>query len=362
MKILHALPSLSGGGAERQLRYLAEEQVRAGHDVAVAYHDDGPAGAKARPEGVALHRLRARSNYDPALLWQVWRLIRTTRPDVVHTWILQMDVLAGGAALLARTPWVCREPVSGAMYGEAWKHSLRRGLVARADAIVANSAAGEAHWAERSPRGSCHTIRNALPLDAIDATEPSSRDALDVAEGRGLVLYAGRMEQQQKNVRGLLAGLERVVAETDATALVCGEGPLRAEAEERVAAAGLAERIRITGWVDDVWSVMKAADVFVSVAYFEGQPNTVMEAMACGCPLVVSDIPMHREFLDGSSALFVDPDDPRALAAAIADCLADPAAARGRAEAAKAISAAWSVAEMARAYERVYEASLALRR
>ncbi len=54
-----------------------------------------------------------------------------------------------------------------------------------------------------------------------------------------------------------------------------------------------------------VWALMKKASVFVSLSAYEGCPNTVMEAMACGCPIIVSDIPEHREILDEQSALFV---------------------------------------------------------
>jgi glycosyltransferase involved in cell wall biosynthesis len=103
---------------------------------------------------------------------------------------------------------------------------------------------------------------------------------------------------------------------------------------------------------------MKSAAVFVSVSYVEGQPNTVMEAMACGCPLVVSDIPMHRDLLDERSALLVDPRDPHAIADAIGACLDDPGAARTRADEARRRAAAFSVSAMAERYERLYRACL----
>ena len=57
--------------------------------------------------------------------------------------------------------------------------------------------------------------------------------------------------------------------------------------------------------MDTVWPLLKMSNVFVSTSSFEGQPNAVLEAMACGCPLVVSDIPAHREFLGADTAAIV---------------------------------------------------------
>ncbi|HMA54166.1 MAG TPA: glycosyltransferase, partial [Acidobacteriota bacterium] len=93
MRILHLIPKLSAGGAERQLSYLASELARGGHEVHIGYSREGPE----RPDliGVVLHRLESRSNYSPLLLRQLVRLIRSVKPDVVQTWILQMDILGG---------------------------------------------------------------------------------------------------------------------------------------------------------------------------------------------------------------------------------------------------------------------------
>jgi glycosyltransferase involved in cell wall biosynthesis len=104
-----------------------------------------------------------------------------------------------------------------------------------------------------------------------------------------------------------------------------------------------------------VWALMKKAAVFVSLSAYEGCPNSVMEAMACGCPLVLSDIPAHREILDESLTLFVDPINVQVVAAAIAQTLDDQDASKGRAFIAKQKSKRWSVEKAARDYEKVYE-------
>ncbi len=79
--------------------------------------------------------------------------------------------------------------------------------------------------------------------------------------------------------------------------------------------------IRIVGYSNNLWAWMKRASVFVSPSYFEGNPTTVLEAMAVGCPLVVSRIPEHEEILDSASAVFCNPDSAEDIARATKECL-----------------------------------------
>jgi glycosyltransferase involved in cell wall biosynthesis len=104
---------------------------------------------------------------------------------------------------------------------------------------------------------------------------------------------------------------------------------------------------------------MKRAAVMVSVSWLEGRPNVVTEAAAAGCPLVLSDIPAHREFLDDGAACYAPPDAPRAIAAAIERVLDDTAGSAARAARAKEIVSGWSICNIAARYLRVYEEILA---
>jgi glycosyltransferase involved in cell wall biosynthesis len=117
---------------------------------------------------------------------------------------------------------------------------------------------------------------------------------------------------------------------------------------------GIAHRVVFTGYVDNLWDLMKRADALVSLSRFEGCPNVVLEAMACGCPLIVSDIPAHREILDEHSALFVDLKDPDEAASAIRTTLFGGDAARRRASAARVRVAGRSIEGTARLYEQLY--------
>jgi glycosyltransferase involved in cell wall biosynthesis len=99
---------------------------------------------------------------------------------------------------------------------------------------------------------------------------------------------------------------------------------------------------------------MKRADAFAFMSKFEGCPNVVLEAMACGCPLVLSDIPAHREILDEGRAYFAHPDNQTAIAEAIKTTLLFGDAARARADAAQVAIAGRTTRAMAGRYEQLY--------
>jgi glycosyltransferase involved in cell wall biosynthesis len=345
MKILLCIPTLEYGGAERQLCYLAEELTRIGHEVHVALIRRGPHYERMIAAGATVHEIRTRGNHDPRLFINLVRLMRKLKPDVVQTCLMQMDVAAGAAALLTRTPWVLCELSAASSYPRGWKTSLRRILGKRASAIISNSRHGDAHW-DAVDLGRRYVIVNGVSFAEIDAVEAE-------IPNRKTVLFAGRMDGG-KNAGSLIDALSRIANDIDFEAVLCGDGPRRRELERIVADRGLTKRILFPGYVDNVWQRMKSAGVFVSLSRYEGCPNVVLEAMACGCPLVVSDIAAHREILDDDSALFVPCDDAAAAAEAIRKTLVSPEAAEARARTARTLAEPWSVERMARAYEAVY--------
>jgi glycosyltransferase involved in cell wall biosynthesis len=354
VRILHCIPHLTGGGAERQLAYLAEHSARAGHEVHIAYLTGGPAPTGLELAGVRLHPLAHKGTHDPLLVARLIRLVRRLRPDLVQTWLLQMDVLAGLAAFATHTPWVLREAISGAFWTKSVKSQLRRWVAMTADAVVSNSTGGDAYWQSQKPHHRRFVIGNAVAIEAVRAASPMSPTELGLSPDRPIIVSAGRLDEQ-KNLDVLIRALARVVAERPAYAVIFGEGPLRAPLEALIDRIGANGRILMPGFSTRLWSALKCAQVFVSISRYEGRPNVVLEAMACGLPLVVSDIPAHREILDAETALLVGHyEDPQAVADAVIAALSDRNSAAQRSERALARVLDAGVPRMAEAYERVY--------
>jgi glycosyltransferase involved in cell wall biosynthesis len=351
---------MAGGGAERQLTYLAGGLMQMGWDVQVAVIQGGPNLPRLNATGATIRRLHSFANYDPRILSQLVATITRVKPDIVQCWLLQMEVMGGLASLLTGTPWVFCERASEEAYPKNFKMWLRVKVGRLATAIVSNSQAGDRYWAARtSERVKRYVIPNCLPFTEITAAPPASLADIGITTGEPLLLIAGRMEPQ-KNFATLVRALRFVNASRPVQAVLCGDGSLRGAVERLVEENDLGNRVRIVGYVDNLWSLMKRADLTISVSWFEGSPNVVLEAMACGCPLVVSDIPTHRELLDENSAVLVDPRDPQHVADGIVEALNDPEGARKRARTAQDRVQRYSLSTVAKEYADLYQ-ELALR-
>lgn len=151
-------------------------------------------------------------------------------------------------------------------------------------------------------------IQNGVDLDRIDAR--IGANAPSACVGDFIVVTVGRLIDV-KNQRAIVQAFGRVSNVTDRLIIV-GEGERRSSLQSLIDASGLSGKVCLTGLIDrdDVYSYLKHADVFVSSSRVEGLPVAVLEAMACGCPVILSDIPPHREIAQGAQFIpLVAPDD-----------------------------------------------------
>jgi glycosyltransferase involved in cell wall biosynthesis len=330
LRVLHLIPTFGPGGAERQLAAIAPAMVNAGVECHIGYCDAGPNLAPLIDSDVFLHELKIKGHHDPRLLWALWRLIRKTKPDVVQTWLLQMDVLGGLAALCLKAPLVLSERSSELAYPSSWKNFVRSRIGFLASAIVANSKGGTDYWRNLGAKTPLHLIPNCVQpakasVIAMPEFPPESR----------LIVFAGRLSWE-KNVDLLGRALVRVVSSVpDTIALIFGVCPLAGELAEIIMKADMTERIRLMGYTDNLQTWMQIAEICISTSKFEGHPNVILEAAAAGCPLLISDIPAHREILDDSSASYFDTGSVDAVLAGILDALENPQTIRQKALKAK---------------------------
>ncbi len=355
-RVLQLIPTLGHGGAERQIGYLSRGLSSRGWQVVVASISGGPLRERLERSGARLVTIPARGSNDPMILARLIGLIREFEPAVVHTWLSMMDVFGGAAARITGIPWVISERSNRDAYRSGLKMRLRVWSARGAAAVISNSEGGDRYWADvlatACPR---FVIRNGIPIEEIDAARPADPAVLGLPSDVPLLLTVGRFDDG-KNESAVIDAFERVIDAEPAAGVLFGSGPRADDVKRRIAGQA---RIRAPGVATDVFGWMRRAQVFISMSRFEGMPNAVMEAMAAGCPLVVSDIAAHREILDARAALWVSPDDPGGAAEAIRSILGDPDSARQRAAIARERAREWSIEHLAAAHERVYDQVMA---
>ena len=198
-------------------------------------------------------------------------------------------------------------------------------------------------------------IPNGIPFDEILQTPKALLSSMQIDESNEIIIFAGSYYDRQKNLFNLLKALQQVLHERDkAVAIFFGDGPQKDDIINIKENYEVRNRIKIMDYTSELWSWFKVSNVFVSISNYEGKPNTVLEAVATKCPVVISDIPEHREILDEDSSCFVPVSDTKAIAAGIIKALSDPDEAQRKAENAYNKVKTWSTETVADKYIKFY--------
>ena len=163
---------------------------------------------------------------------------------------------------------------------------------------------------KRLVRDRWRVVQNGADIDRVDRAIAAAPVGME--DGRFTVLSVGRLDVV-KDPFVMLDAFARSVDRDDGARLIfIGGGRLGAELEARIDRAGLRDRVTVRGLIprEEVFVACAEADVFVSTSNGEGLPVAVLEAMAAGCPVILSDIPPHRELAEDAGFIpFVRPGD-----------------------------------------------------
>ncbi|MCI3269519.1 glycosyltransferase [Streptomyces cylindrosporus] len=327
-RVLHVTQPVDGGVA-RVVTDLARAQLAAGLHVTVACPESRLA-AGLRSLGADVRHWRATRSPGPTLVREVLRLTRLVdevRPDLVHAHSAKAG-LAGRLAVRGRIPTVFQphawsfEAVDGGMAAMALK--WERWGARWASRVVCVSEAERATGMRAGIAGRWAVVPNGIdPGRFHPAAVDTVRATLlpDVDPAAPLVVCVGRL-CRQKGQDVLLDAWYAVHDRVPRARLVLvGDGPDLPELRSRAP-----ESVVFAGSVPDAAPWYQAADLVVLPSRWEGMALAPLEAMACGRPVVVTDVDGARESLPPEVAprCLVPPDDPVALASAVAGLLLDP--------------------------------------
>lgn len=320
--------SLDRGGAERQIVDLAAGLARRGHSCALAVHKSVDAfGERLEMDGVLVQALGRMRKYDARILPDLLALYRGYRPDVVLAVEFNATLWGRLAAVMLGYPCAIAEHASKDRF-PASVIAANRALAPFTRATVACARAQVPRLVAAGSRaGSMVVINNGV--DVVEFSPDNAR----VEEFRAMagiprnafvigLVAAHRVEKRHDRFIRLVEDVRALG--TDAWGCMVGGGPLL-DANRRMAARSrAAERIVITGPIEDMPAAYNAMDVIVLVSDSETFPLSMLEAQACARVVVSMDVGgVCETFVPGETGILVGEGDEQAMAVAVTELAGD---------------------------------------
>jgi len=332
LRIVHLITDLSRGGAQTMLlRLLADMDRDRFHSTVVSLRGDGPTGAELRDIGIPVYTVDMSPTLPtPFAVFRLWRLLRRLKPDLLQTWLYHSDLfgwLAGRLAGLPHIVWNLRCAHMDERYYSG-RHGAVVSLLARLssspDAIIANSFAGRDLHQQRG----YHPKRWLVLPNGFDTglfrPMPEMRPALCRELGldpRSLLIgLVARDDPIKDHPTFLRAAALCARTLPDARFILVGAGMDQANTELNawIDDLDLHARVHLLGERADIPQVTAAFDIATCSSRSEGFPNVVGEAMACGVPMVATDVGDSARLI-GDAGLVVPAGDAAAFAGALAE-------------------------------------------
>lgn len=336
MRILIVLHDFSGGGTERVAVRLANEWARAGRVVHIFCGDErGPARALVDPR-VTVERAV------PALPRSAFSRIRLGlalaqaaarfRPDAIFA--------PGNFHMLALAAFSWRDRSGVTTFCKisnpliradrkgvrAWfRRRMLRALTGRIDLLIAMSPALRAEAVRLVDDARVEACWEPILAPGPAALAPS---ASDLAREPDLIVAVGRLEPQ-KNFSLAIEAMSHLARWSDARLVILGEGRERARLTALIDRLGLHQRVFLPGHVGDIRPWLGRASCVLMTSHYEGYPAALIEALACGAPVIVTRCsPALRDIVPHASATIEVESDPGAIVCALQAILRQQTSAR----------------------------------
>jgi glycosyltransferase involved in cell wall biosynthesis len=373
IRVLHIINSLDIGGNERFLLQLLERLPRDTFSQEVCVPNRGKDAtrdleAACRKLNTPIKVLRVGGNWDVSVLPRLVYVILKGRFDVVHTHLIYSQVYGRLAATLAGTRCIVSSEQNVYDFKARLPFSwVERRLSRWTERIIACSKKVREHLIKKV---GVNPLRVVVVPNGVDTdvffpirkrtrlyrSVENVRKELGIEEGDAVIGTVGHMTRQ-KGYDVLIAAMPQILRKHPGAKFVfVGRGLLREKLEKQARELGVAQRICFAGIRRDVPAVLNCFDVFVLASLWEGFGTAIIEAMACGVPVVASRVGGIPEIIeDGVSGVLVAPGRGGLVAEAVIRLLDKPRktrelARRGRTSATER----FSVEKMAQSVAKVY--------
>ncbi|MFZ1946371.1 MAG: glycosyltransferase [bacterium] len=330
LDVLHVIGSLTAGGAERNLYYLAPEMAKSKLRYGICcLTGRGELAAEVESLGIPVFTLGYRRRYAAITVLRLRRLLRQRRVKIIHIHLFEPGVIARPAAWLAGVPVVITHE-HGKTLWKRWHHRWFERLAARGTDLriaVSKDIRDLRVRLERTPSEKIVLVGNAVEpsrFEVSEAAREAKRAEIGVA-GSLVVGTVGRLVEAKSYDLFLEIAREVCARRPDVKFVLVGDGRLGESLRRMRDALGLADRVLFLGNRSDIPELLAAMDLYVITSQREGLPVSLIEAMMAAKPVVATAVGGIPENLaDGTDGVLVEPGNRQAFVEALLEVLGDP--------------------------------------
>jgi len=357
LRILHVNPERGWGGGEQQVLGLIDYLAAQDHACCLACDPSGLLKRRASERGITTVDMTIRNDLALGAAWMLRRMLGKLDWDIVHLHTRKAQSLS----LYLPRRRTFRVVATRRMDYEVKRDWFHRKLYGCVDGVLAVSeAVKEVLTYAGVDSGKIWVVHSGVDparfANSDRAFVETVRRRACVGDATRLIGIAGVLEQRKAH--DVLLRAVRILRQDgeDVACVAAGEGPLRQPLLDLSNHLGIADRVHLLGFVDDMASFYRSLDVFVLPSNKEAMGNSLMEAMASEVPVVASRVGGSVEIVEEAvSGMLFPPGDSRALARAISTLLRDPGLGGRMARAGRErILASFTIERMAAANEHFY--------
>ena len=334
--MLFVISSLAGGGAERVVSILLNNFDRDLFEPQLALFIKGGEYLDSIPGDVRIFDLQKRTRYDFfKVILKLGRLINQEKPDCVISFLTYTNIVTGIVSVLfpLETKFVFSErsdPLQGLRHARCgWlKRMLVRAIYLKADKIITISEGIKKSLVSYFGlnESKIQTIYNPINVEEVVSLseENVSHPFFNNKIARPVIIAIGRLTRP-KNYPLLLQAFAEVSKQKPVSLIILGQGALRDELISLGKSLGIQDNISFIGFQKNPFSWLKRSDLFILSSDWEGFGNVIIEAMACGIPVISTDCSSGPSEIiqSGNNGLLVPTGSINDLSGAIVRLLTD---------------------------------------
>lgn len=325
LKVLHLINYTGGGGTESYIYSLAEKLHNKKCRFLIGYSEEGPSLEDFKKLGIETIKLNMKNPYDFKAGKSLAKICKENSIDVVHTHFLRENYISilskifGNKALLINTRHMLIENSKGIVLANKFMTHFNHKIIAVSQAVE------DLLLQESIDPAKIQLIYTGIdPSNWRNNKDNQFRKEFNINDDTTLITSVARFSEEKghffllKSI-SLFNKLLKNNGEDNIKFLLVGDGVLLDRCKDLAKKLGIAEKIIFTGYRNDIDDILNSSDIFVCHSKSEAFGISILEAMACGLPVITTDSGGTREIIDpnGEYGILVDYEDETQLAKAL---------------------------------------------